>query len=57
MAEVFIGLLQGDKLSYLVQEPDWQPTLPTAVGSARRQPAPDFTIVDLLSFAGVGLVR
>ncbi|HJU06542.1 MAG TPA: heme peroxidase family protein, partial [Nitrospiraceae bacterium] len=47
VAEVFIGLLQGDKMSYLNQDPDWEPTLPTA-GSAQ-----DFKMADLLRFAGV----
>lgn len=44
VAEVFIGLLQGDPMSYLRQDPDWQPTL-TTTGS--------FTTADLLRFAGV----
>jgi hypothetical protein len=43
---VFIGLLQGDSLSYLKQDPDWTPTLPSAT--------PDtFEMTDLLQFAGV----
>jgi hypothetical protein len=44
VAEVFIGLLQGDRMSYLRQEPDWKPTL----GEDR-----DFKMADLLTFAGV----
>lgn len=44
VAVVFIGLLEGDSMSYLKQEPDWTPTL-TAGGV--------FTMVDLLKFAGV----
>ena len=45
VAEVFIGLLQGDSLSYLKQDPDWTPTLPSAT--------PDtFEMTDLLRFAG-----
>jgi Animal haem peroxidase len=44
VAEVMIGLIQGDPTSYLVQEPDWAPTL-GANG--------DFSMVDLLRFAGV----
>ncbi|WP_157462221.1 hypothetical protein [Crinalium epipsammum] len=44
VAEVFIGLLEGDSLSYLRQNPDWKPIL----GSSG-----NFTIVDLLKFAGV----
>ena len=47
VAEVFIGLLQGDKMSYLNQDPDWKPTLPTSGG------AQDFKMADLLRFAGV----
>jgi Animal haem peroxidase len=44
VAEVFIGLLEGDSLSYLRQNPDWQPIL----GNNG-----NFTITDLLKFAGV----
>jgi hypothetical protein len=44
VAEVFIGLLEGDRLSYLRQDPEWKPTL-SSTG--------DFTMVDLLKFAGV----
>jgi hypothetical protein len=44
VAEVFIGLLEGDRTSYLYQEPNWTPTL-TDTGS--------FTMVDLLKKAGV----
>ena len=44
VAEVFIGLLEGDHVSYLRQEPDWTPTL------AQNQ---DFEMADLLRFAGV----
>jgi hypothetical protein len=46
VAEVFIGLLEGDSMSYLRQDPSWTPTLPSKV-------AGQFTMVDLLSFAGV----
>jgi hypothetical protein len=42
VAEVFIGLLQGDRTSYLRQEPGWKPTL-----------GQDFKVADLLRFAGV----
>lgn len=46
VAEVFIGLLQQDRGSYLSQNPRWRPTLPSrATGT--------FTMVDLLTFAGV----
>jgi hypothetical protein len=44
LAEVFIGLLQGDAKSYLNQDPSWQPNL------GQRGV---FTIVDLLRFAGL----
>ena len=44
VGEVMIGLLQGDTTSYLKQEPDWTPEL--GAGD-------DFTMVDLLKFAGV----
>jgi hypothetical protein len=46
VAEVFIGLLQLDRSSYLAQEPRWRPTLPS------RTPG-TFTMVDLLTFARV----
>jgi hypothetical protein len=46
VAEVFIGLLQGDALSYLKQDPGWAPTLPSAVTDT-------FEMTDLLKFAGV----
>ena len=49
VAEVFLGLLQGDYKSYLHQDPDWTPHLPRLTG----KPAGDFTIADLLNFAGV----
>ena len=42
VAEVFVGLLQGDPNSYLQKEPGWQPTL-----------GQDFGMADLLRFAGV----
>ncbi|MBD2113100.1 MULTISPECIES: peroxidase family protein [Cyanophyceae] len=44
VAEVFIGLLQSDELSYLCQEPNWTPRLGTGG---------DFKMADLLKFAGV----
>lgn len=49
VAEVFIGLLQGDRGSYLSQDPEWEPFLPT-IDAART--GEDFTMVDLLRFAG-----
>ena len=50
VTEVFLGLLQGDKESYLSQDPDWQPFLKT-IDSTRT--GDDFKMVDLLRFAGV----
>ncbi|MFT8246709.1 peroxidase family protein [Roseomonas sp. BN140053] len=50
VTEVFVGLLEGDKGSFLTQEPDWQPFLPT-IDPGRQ--GDDFRIVDLLRFAGV----
>ena len=44
VAEVFVGLLEGDKGSYLSSEPDWQPTLGKVPGR--------FTMADLLDFVG-----
>jgi hypothetical protein len=44
VAEVFIGLLEGDHMSYLQQDPGWRPTL----GHDQ-----DFKVADLLRFAGV----
>ncbi|HTE87156.1 MAG TPA: heme peroxidase family protein, partial [Dehalococcoidia bacterium] len=43
VAEVLIGLLEGDPSSYLSVEPNWQPTLGPNAGA--------FTMVDLLTFA------
>ena len=50
VAEVMLGLLEGDGTSYLAQDPDWQPFLPT-IDPARKND--DFTMVALLRFAGV----
>jgi len=44
VAEVLVGLIEGDRQSYLRQDPDWTPTY----GSND-----EFTIVDLLTTAGV----
>jgi hypothetical protein len=44
VAEVIIGLIQGDRTSYLRQDPDWQPTY---------GPNGSFTMVDLLNTADV----
>lgn len=51
VAEVFIGLLEGDETSYLVQDPEWEPELPTLDPARQNE---DFTMVDLLTYAGVG---
>ncbi|MGY2134469.1 peroxidase family protein [Hymenobacter sp. HD11105] len=44
VAEVMLGLLEGDSMSYLAQNPTWVPTL---------APGRDFKMADLLKFAGV----
>jgi hypothetical protein len=46
VGEVFIGLLKGDRTSYLAAEQNWKPVLPSSVPG-------DFRITDLLTFAGV----
>jgi hypothetical protein len=46
VSEVFIGLLQGDPLSYLRQDPLWENNLMN--NSSRK-----FEMPDLLKFAGV----
>lgn len=48
VAEVMIGLLQGDSSSYLAQDPNWLPTIRATTNSAE-----PFQMVDLLKFAGV----
>jgi Animal haem peroxidase len=45
VAEVLIGLMHADPMSYLVRKPSWTPTLPYK-GAA-------FRMTDFLSFAGV----
>lgn len=45
VAEVLLGLLELDKLSYINVQPTWEPTLPDADGDDK------FTMVDLLKFA------
>ena len=44
VVEVFLGLLDGDPLSYLSVEPGWTPTLPS------EKPG-EFTMADLIRFA------
>lgn len=46
VAEVFIGVINADALSYRNVFPRWKPTLPSLT-------ADDFIIVDLLNLAGV----
>lgn len=43
VAEVFVGMLEGDPNSYLSRQPSWKPTL---------DPSGKFTMADLLKFAG-----
>ena len=43
VAEVIVGLIQGDPFSYLNQQPDWTPTYGTG---------DTFTVPDLLTVAG-----
>ena len=50
VAEVLVGLVEGDRQSYLSQDPDWTPTFPTFEPSDQGR---GFTMVDLLAFAGV----
>jgi len=45
VAEVFVGLLEGDPESYLAQDPDWEPTLPASERGT-------FTMADMLNFVG-----
>ena len=47
MAEVIIGVLQGDRFSFLNANPNWRPELGNDKG--------EFFIGDLLKFAGVRL--
>jgi hypothetical protein len=44
VAEVFVGLLEGDQFSFLSAAPRWKPTF----GKGG-----DFELADLLTFAGV----
>lgn len=44
VAEVLIGLLSGDPLSYLSVDPAWTPTLPSRIKGT-------FTLTDLVNFA------
>lgn len=53
VGEVIIGLLQLDRNSFLADEPNWKPTLPTRSGKVTG----DFSMVDFLTFAGVAQLR
>jgi hypothetical protein len=46
VAEVIVGVLEGDRHSYLRQDPEWAPSLPAAAQG-------EFLTTDLLKFAGV----
>ena len=46
VAETFVGVLNGDALSYRSMYPNWKPTLPSEINGT-------FTIVDILNLAGV----
>lgn len=48
VAEVLIGLLSGDQLSFLSVQPDWEPQLPRRDGSTTGKV---FTLADLIHFA------
>ncbi|MDD1453170.1 heme peroxidase family protein, partial [Sphingomonas sp. H160509] len=50
IAEVFLGLIEGDRSSYLSQEPDWQPFLKTINTNHQNE---QFSMIDLLRFAKV----
>jgi hypothetical protein len=45
LAEVFVGLMQGDPSSFLHVYPHWRPTLPGATPQT-------FTMADMLNFTG-----
>ncbi len=54
VAEVLIGLLHGDRSSYLSHDPSWQPSKPITCASALVATTPGkFTVADLLRVAGV----
>ena len=48
VAEVFVGVLRGDRFSFLNANPNWKPELANSQGK--------FLMADLLKFAGVPLV-
>ncbi len=49
VAETFLGLLQGDPMSFLNREPNWKPFLPTIPGRPDLQERP-YTFADLVNF-------
>ena len=49
VGEVFVGLLQLDRDSYLAAQPDWRPRLPRRSGRVTGE----FSMVDFLAFARV----
>jgi len=53
VGEVIIGLLQLDRNSFLADEPNWKPMLPTRGGKVTG----NFKMVDFLTFAGVAQMR
>jgi Animal haem peroxidase len=53
VGEVIIGLLQLDRNSFLADEPNWKPVLPTRSGKVTG----NFRMVDFLTFAGVAQMR
>ncbi len=50
VAEVLIGIIEGDKNSFLCQQPDWKPNF---FDDDEVETPGDFTMVDLLKIAGV----
>ncbi len=50
VAEVLIGIIEGDKNSFLYQQPDWKPDF---FDDCEVETPGDFTMVDLLKIAGV----
>lgn len=48
VAEIIIGLLEGDKSSFMTQNPFWKPSLPTFEAYRFKK---DFTIADLIKIA------
>ena len=48
VAEVLVGLLEGDPSSYLSKQPDWRPT---ELGPEGQKGKGDFTMADLVKFA------